>query len=65
METKTAKQSSTETRVRYIVNAKGKKTEVMLPIELYERLLDELEELEDIRDFDEAIKNGDFIPGKK
>ena len=61
MGTKTAKQSSMETRVRYIVNAKGEKTEVVVPIELYERLIEELEELEDIRDFDEAMKDPDFI----
>lgn len=62
MGTKATKQSSTETRVRYIVNTKGEKTEVVLPIELYERLIEELEELEDIRDFDEAMKDPDFIP---
>ena len=62
MGTKTVKQSSTETRVRYIVNTNGEKTEVVLPIELYEQLIEELEELEDIRDFDEAMKNPDFIP---
>ena len=60
MGTKTAKQSSTETRVRYIVNTNGEKTEVVLPIELYEQLIEELEELEDIRDFDEAMKNGEW-----
>ena len=43
MGTKTAKQSSTETRVRYIVNTNGEKTEVVLPIELYEQLIEELE----------------------
>ena len=59
-ETKTAKQSSTETRVRYIVNTNGEKTEVVLPIELYEQLIEELEELEDIRDFDKAMKNGEW-----
>lgn len=47
--------------MRYIVNAKGEKTEVVVPIELYERLIEELEELEDIRDFDEAMKDPDFI----
>ena len=40
--TKTAKNSSFKTEVRYIVNDKGEKTEVVLPIELYERLLDEV-----------------------
>ena len=62
MGTKTAKNSSTETRVRYIVNTNGEKTEVVLPIELYEQLIEELEELEDIRDFDKAMKDPDFIP---
>ncbi len=61
MGTKTAKNSSTETRVRYIVNTNGEKTEVVLPIELYEQLIEELEELEDIRDFDEAMKAPEFI----
>ena len=46
--------------MRYIVNDKGEKTEVVLPIELYERLLDEVEELEDIKDFDEAMKKGEW-----
>ncbi len=61
MGTKAVKQKRTETGVRYIVNAKGEKTEVVLPIALYERLIEELEELEDIRDFDEAMKDSDFI----
>jgi len=43
-----------------MINDKGEKTEVVLPIELYERLLDEAEELEDIKDFDEAMKKGDW-----
>ena len=60
MGTKTAKQSSTETRVRYIVNNNGEKTEAVLPIKLYEQLIDKLEELEDIRDFDKAMKNGEW-----
>ena len=60
MATKTAKNSSSKTEVRYIVNDKGEKTEVVLPIELYERLLDEVEELEDIKDFDEAMKKGEW-----
>ena len=56
---------NTERAVRYIVDADGKRTEVVLPIEVFERLLDELEELEDIRDFDEAMKDGDFVPWKE
>ena len=58
--TKTARNSSSKTEVRYIVNDKGEKTEVVLPIELYERLLDEVEELEDIKDFDEAMQKGEW-----
>jgi hypothetical protein len=53
--------SRTEQAVRYIVDADGKRTEVVLPIVLYERLLEELKELEDIRDFDEAMKDDDFV----
>lgn len=65
MATKTKKQQPPRARkpgLRYIVDAKGKKTEVVLPIEVYERLIEELEELEDIRDYDEAMKDGEFIP---
>ena len=54
--------SNTEPAVRYIVDADGKRTGVVLPIVLYERLLEELEELEDIRDFDEAMKDPDSVP---
>jgi len=54
--------SITKPAARYIVDADGKRTEVVLPIVLYERLLEELEELEDIRDFDEAMKDHDFVP---
>ncbi len=57
-----AKQSSTESGVRYIVNAKGEKTEVVLPIELYEELLERVEDAEDIRDIEEVMKAPDFIP---
>ncbi len=60
MATKTVKKRSSKTEVRYIVNDKGEKTEVVLPIDLYERLLDEVEELEDIKDFDEAMKKGEW-----
>ena len=65
MATKTNRKPSagnTEPAIRYIVDADGKRTEVVLPVVLYERLLEELEELEDIRDFDEAMKDDDFVP---
>ncbi len=39
---------------QFLVNEKGEKVAVVLGIEEYEKLLEELEELEDIRAFDEA-----------
>jgi PHD/YefM family antitoxin component YafN of YafNO toxin-antitoxin module len=39
---------------RYIVDENGKRVSIILPIEEYERLMEELEELEDIRLYDEA-----------
>jgi PHD/YefM family antitoxin component YafN of YafNO toxin-antitoxin module len=39
---------------RYIVDADGKRVSIILPIEEYESMLEELEELEDIRAYDEA-----------
>jgi len=38
----------------YAVDENGKRVSVILPVEEYERLLEELEELEDIRLYDEA-----------
>jgi len=61
MGTKAAKQSRTETRVRYIVNTDGEKTEVVLPIELYEELLERLEDAEDIQAVEEVMKAPDFV----
>ena len=62
MATKTAKNSSSKTQVRYIVNDKGERTEVVLPIQLYERLIERIEDTEDIRAVEKAIKDPDFIP---
>jgi PHD/YefM family antitoxin component YafN of YafNO toxin-antitoxin module len=39
---------------RYVVDENGKRVSVILPVEEYERLLEELEELEDFRLYDEA-----------
>jgi hypothetical protein len=39
---------------RYVVDESGKRVSVILPIEEYEGMLEELEELEDIRAYDEA-----------
>lgn len=62
METKTVKKSGSKTEVRYIVNHKGEKTEVVLPIELYEALLERIEDAEDVQAIEEAMKETDFIP---
>ncbi len=62
METKTVKKSGFKTEVRYIVNHKGEKTEVVLPIELYEALLERIEDAEDVQAIEEAMKEPDFIP---
>ncbi len=44
---------------QYITDEKGKKLSVALPIEEYQTMLDELEELEDIRLYDEAKASDD------
>ena len=62
MATRTAKKGAKRPGVRYIVDARGAKTEVVLPIALFRRLLEQAEESEDIRDFDEAMKDQDYIP---
>lgn len=41
---------STSLRPRFIVNEQGERVEVVLPIKLYEQLIEELEDREDIRD---------------
>ncbi len=51
------------TRPRYIVDEKGKKVAVVLEIAEYERLIEKLEELADLRAYDEAVAEGDeFVP---
>jgi hypothetical protein len=44
---------------KYITDEKGNKNAVILPIKEYDKLLEELEEADDIRAFDEAKKNDD------
>lgn len=39
---------------RYVVDENGKRVSVILPMEEYERLIEELENLEDVRAYDEA-----------
>ena len=47
--------------VRFLVNDKGGKEGVLIDIKLYEKILDELEELESIRAYDKAKASGDEI----
>ena len=41
-------------KTQYIIDAKGKRTGVILPIGEYEKMKEELEELEDIKAYDRA-----------
>ena len=49
---------------QYITNTSGKKVSVVLPMKEFANILEELEELEDIRLYDEAKKKdtGERIP---
>jgi len=42
---------------QYILDTNGRKISVILPIREYENMMKQLEELEDIKAFDEAMKN--------
>ncbi len=44
---------------QYITDDRGNKLAVILPIKEYQKMLEELEELEDIRLYDEAKKEDD------
>ena len=44
---------------QFLTNEKGERIAVVIGIEEYEKLLEELEELEDIRAFDEAEASGE------
>ena len=46
---------------KFVVNAKGKRTSVILNMEEYRRILDDLEELECIRAYDEAKESKDEV----
>jgi len=50
-------------KTQFLTDEKGKKISIVIPIEDYRRILEELEELEDIRLFDEVkAKNEKSIP---
>jgi PHD/YefM family antitoxin component YafN of YafNO toxin-antitoxin module len=56
----------TRVRERYVVDPEGKRVEVVLPIEDYESLLEDLEELEAIRAFDAAKDSeDDAVPAEQ
>ncbi|MGB4849380.1 MAG: hypothetical protein WBP41_15755 [Saprospiraceae bacterium] len=44
---------------QYITDAEGNKISVILPVKEFEALLEELDEMEDIRLYDEAMKEND------
>ena len=44
---------------QFLYDDKGRKSHVLLDIKLYEKLMDELEDREDARDFALAIASGD------
>ena len=50
---------------QYITDTRGRKVSVILPIRDYRKMLEKLEELEDIRAYDEAVpKNEKSIPAE-
>ncbi len=46
-------------KTQFITDEYGKKLGVVLPIKIYKKILDELEEFEDIKLFDRAKKEDD------
>ncbi len=40
--------------IRYVTDENGKRVEVIMPVEDYERLVEALKDLEDVRIYDEA-----------
>ena len=51
---------------QYITDKKGKKISVIIPIKEYESLIEELEDMEDVRLYDEAKKRkSEFIDAKQ
>ena len=53
-------------KTQYITDIKGRKLSVILPIRDYNEMLEKLEELEDLKAYDEAIsRNEKAIPAKQ
>ena len=51
--------NSSTMKTQFITDSNGKKVAVILPINDYQKILEELEDLEDIRLYDEAKKDDD------
>jgi len=45
--------------IQFLTDKKGNKTAVLLPIKKYDKLIEQLEDLEDVRLYDEAKKKDD------
>ena len=46
-------------KTQFLTDEKGKKTAVLLPIEKYNKMIEQLEDLHDVKLYDEAKKNDD------
>ncbi|HLF64005.1 MAG TPA: hypothetical protein VI603_09635 [Saprospiraceae bacterium] len=46
-------------KTQFIVDDNGNKLAVILPMKEYEKMIEELEELEDIKLYDDAVKEDD------
>jgi hypothetical protein len=61
--TTTSKSKKKKLTPQFLTDEKGKRTSVVLPLKQFEELLEELEELEDIRIYDAAkLRKEEFIP---
>jgi PHD/YefM family antitoxin component YafN of YafNO toxin-antitoxin module len=49
-----------EKELQFVVNERGEKVAVMISIEEYEKILEELEDLEDLRACDERKASGEI-----
>ncbi|MHA4810401.1 hypothetical protein ACX0G9_19970 [Flavitalea flava] len=53
----------THLRENFVVDAKGNRVGVFLPIKDYNKLLEELEDLEDVKTYDKAMsRKQEFVP---
>jgi len=50
-----------KTNEKFIVDDSGKKSAVVLPIDEYKRLMEIVEEYEDIKEFDKRMKDPEWI----